>query len=1033
MDSSDDIQLPGKHASTATFVALYPQSHADETNEDMNVSGNLEFYRKIIDFENDTGRHELILENLDRSQQRAVQSIAHSRNLDYEYQQGYARVLRNCTTNWNIEAMIENSPAELTQHNELIDSGRLLNEPSHYEIDYFGSNLEIEPWPQYSVYPYPIELPSELAQDNVALEGLPLPQPETGSQLDMPEYDIYGNSSALNGNGIDCNTHVGEEVTLAANLVTPRISSDNSGYDPIQQNIQRQAYVCKTCQKSYSREIYLRRHEKIHAEGSRIKCSSCAEYSTRRDLLLQHQREAHAKTLLKSAEISRPSPDVLKPPSHASSTWSDNYSMGASLADELFLTRLLYTPPNCSSRRNSRSNSFNSSTSLSPIPPSVLNPLNSPLDRFEMQGLQRFASGSRSGSVSSLRSEHGRNRITQASRNSSVSRHNSLKSQTMDVTHDSPSRCASSGGSGRSGPLTSFARIGMKAIKMIGGACWRCRILGKKCTEENPCDTCPKRNKAGKTAWTQIGCKRGTLSEEMESIDLCPKSYSQPMPSGIDILCLQCRRHWCQSSNPHESRCPRCQIIDAKVIGPFTSDLKNIYVEEAARRRKKDIVSFTEGEDKITELSLAIAALRQNISLENFGRPSRPLSLAGTYFPNQASMPSLIALDQCIMAIVWEIVEDSSHLQSLSTFCNSSERPLDDLVILLRSASIYQAKLEPDPHQLIAQSLICLREALELKRVKTLGALHEFSHRGCRILEDVDLTDLVIDNIPFAKTSEDMIELMLDIGLPAPCAFNYQFDNGVFRGRAFANFVDNREARQVIDALQNFELDGKTLQVKFKSYIPRLDKRGTSSNFCNDRNVDSFMSAIKRYIEQLSKVFFKKENLRGKTWWLSVFYSLVIQSLVRTMLKAIVGDGGAEIPLSINQYLHLAVRLFIATSGAHDPLVRSIPVQGSRLKALAGCDSCRGRKLKCTRWKPSCEACQDFQCPCIYGGKSEIDDSEIEDYNVANLSVQQAKWKSYGLKGSGEYLQHLFQDDGKPITHEATMNNEPQTTHSKRY
>ncbi|KAF5876816.1 putative r3h domain protein [Botrytis fragariae] len=64
------------------------------------------------------------------------------------------------------------------------------------------------------------------------------------------------------------------------------------------------------------------------------------------------------------------------------------------------------------------------------------------------------------------------------------------------------------------------------------------------------------------------------------------------------------------------------------------------------------------------------------------------------------------------MAIVREIVEDSPYLQSLPTFCKSSERPLDDL----------------DPHGLIAQSLICLREALELKRVKTLGALHEFSH-----------------------------------------------------------------------------------------------------------------------------------------------------------------------------------------------------------------------------------------------------------------------------------------------------------------
>ncbi|TGO09063.1 hypothetical protein BTUL_0181g00240 [Botrytis tulipae] len=175
MDSSGDIQLPGKHPNTAAFVALYFQLnfqlYADEMNEDMNISGNLEFYRKIIDFENDTGNNELIFGNLDRSQQRAVQSIAHSRNLDYEYQQGYAKVLRNCTTDWNFEDMIESSPAVLTHYNEPTDSGRLLNEPSHSEIDYFGSNLEIDPWLQYSVYPYPLELPSESAQDNVASEA----------------------------------------------------------------------------------------------------------------------------------------------------------------------------------------------------------------------------------------------------------------------------------------------------------------------------------------------------------------------------------------------------------------------------------------------------------------------------------------------------------------------------------------------------------------------------------------------------------------------------------------------------------------------------------------------------------------------------------------------------------------------------------------------------------------------------------------------------------------------------------------------
>ncbi|TVY35692.1 putative transcriptional regulatory protein [Lachnellula subtilissima] len=31
------------------------------------------------------------------------------------------------------------------------------------------------------------------------------------------------------------------------------------------------------------------------------------------------------------------------------------------------------------------------------------------------------------------------------------------------------------------------------------------------------------------------------------------------------------------------------------------------------------------------------------------------------------------------------------------------------------------------------------------------------------------------------------------------------------------------------------------------------------------------------------------------------------------------------------------------------------------------CKSCRKRKIKCNRLRPTCEACQVFQCPCVYG------------------------------------------------------------------
>ncbi|GAP85843.1 putative fungal specific transcription factor [Rosellinia necatrix] len=62
--------------------------------------------------------------------------------------------------------------------------------------------------------------------------------------------------------------------------------------------------------------------------------------------------------------------------------------------------------------------------------------------------------------------------------------------------------------------------------------------------------------------------------------------------------------------------------------------------------------------------------------------------------------------------------------------------------------------------------------------------------------------------------------------------------------------------------------------------------------------------------------------------------------------------------------------------GAGHPLVMSRPQVGiERLptrrmsnepRESMNCKSCRKRKIKCNRLRPSCEACQVFQCPCIY-------------------------------------------------------------------
>ena len=65
---------------------------------------------------------------------------------------------------------------------------------------------------------------------------------------------------------------------------------------------------------------------------------------------------------------------------------------------------------------------------------------------------------------------------------------------------------------------------------------------------------------------------------------------------------------------------------------------------------------------------------------------------------------------------------------------------------------------------------------------------------------------------------------MTHMQLPLPYAFNYHFDNGVFRGLAFANFTSADETAQVIDGLNHFELQGRKLRVEYKKMLPLQER-----------------------------------------------------------------------------------------------------------------------------------------------------------------------------------------------------------------
>ncbi|KAI9730561.1 MAG: hypothetical protein M1834_005802 [Cirrosporium novae-zelandiae] len=90
--------------------------------------------------------------------------------------------------------------------------------------------------------------------------------------------------------------------------------------------------------------------------------------------------------------------------------------------------------------------------------------------------------------------------------------------------------------------------------------------------------------------------------------------------------------------------------------------------------------------------------------------------------------------------------------------------------------------------------------------------------------EELIPTAIVIKNIPFAVKKEQLVQLMTDMNLPLPYAFNYHFDNGVFRGLAFANFTSAEETALVIETLNHFELQGRKLRVEYKKMLPLQER-----------------------------------------------------------------------------------------------------------------------------------------------------------------------------------------------------------------
>ncbi|KAH8884921.1 hypothetical protein GQ53DRAFT_374787 [Thozetella sp. PMI_491] len=102
--------------------------------------------------------------------------------------------------------------------------------------------------------------------------------------------------------------------------------------------------------------------------------------------------------------------------------------------------------------------------------------------------------------------------------------------------------------------------------------------------------------------------------------------------------------------------------------------------------------------------------------------------------------------------------------------------------------------------------------------------LRSLQPADARVGTDLIPTAIVIKNIPFNYRKEMLTELMSSLHLPQPYAFNYHFDNGIFRGLAFANFQSAEDTYTVIQALNGYDVNGRKLRVEYKKMLPEHER-----------------------------------------------------------------------------------------------------------------------------------------------------------------------------------------------------------------
>ncbi|KAK4244262.1 hypothetical protein C7999DRAFT_17459 [Corynascus novoguineensis] len=260
--------------------------------------------------------------------------------------------------------------------------------------------------------------------------------------------------------------------------------------------------------------------------------------------------------------------------------------------------------------------------------------------------------------------------------------------------HVSTLKTSISKSGGRRGPLTENGRRDMRALEAAGGACWRCKVLRRKCDPGSPCRCCLQSvpmPHLGEDAplWPLIGCRRGPLRNSMQHQLLCPEPKPQNQRGG----------------SSHSRRCRSVDIAERCLLS-------------AESQRLADMKAVLEGVGHKLSITDPASQARFSSFIEA-GRYRDRTSLQRSY----SSGASSVSYTELIATIAWEISENQSLLPALEI------KSWESFMNMLETACIYEA--EVGHTSLVIMSMVCLRHCLEALRLHSANLLSPGEHEDC--------------------------------------------------------------------------------------------------------------------------------------------------------------------------------------------------------------------------------------------------------------------------------------------------------------